>query len=104
MPRITPISSRKLGRVFERAGFRLVRQEGDHHVYVKEGTVRPVVIPISRDVPVWIIKNNLRTAGIVFQAFVGCLDCHSGWLSQTVAHSDRAADELLPIILPLAAG
>lgn len=64
MPRITPVSSRKLGRVFERAGFRLARQEGDHRIYVKTGTVRPVVIPIDRDVPVLIIKNNLRTAGI----------------------------------------
>lgn len=64
MPRITPVSSRKLGRVFERAGFRLARQEGDHRIYVKTGIVRSVVIPISRDVPVWIIKNNLRTAGI----------------------------------------
>ena len=64
MPRIAPVSSRKLGRVFERAGFRLARQEGDHFIYVKVGVVRPVVIPIGRDVPVWIIKNNLRTAGM----------------------------------------
>ncbi len=64
MPRITPVSSRKLGKVFERAGFRLARQEGDHCIYVKAGVIRSVVIPISRDVPVWIIKNNLRTAGI----------------------------------------
>jgi predicted RNA binding protein YcfA (HicA-like mRNA interferase family) len=64
MPRITPISSRKLGKVFEKAGFRLVRQEGDHCVYVKMGIARPVVIPVRRDVPVFVIKNNLRTAGI----------------------------------------
>ena len=64
MSRITPISSQKLGKVFEKAGFRLARQEGDHCVYVKEGVARPVVIPIRRDVPVFIIKNTLRSAGI----------------------------------------
>ena len=64
MPRIAPISSHKLGKVFEKAGFRLARQRGDHCMYVKTGIARPVVIPIRRDVPVFIIKNNLRSAGI----------------------------------------
>lgn len=64
MPRITPVSSRKLGKLFERAGFKLARQEGGHCIYVKAGVYRPVVIPMRRDVPVLVIKNNLRTAGI----------------------------------------
>jgi hypothetical protein len=38
--------------------------EGDHFVYVKEGVPRPVVIPDWKEVPVFIIKNNLRTAGL----------------------------------------
>ncbi len=64
MPRITPIPASKLRKVIEKAGFRCVRTEGDHFVYVKDGVARPVVIPDWEEVPVFIIKNNLRTAGI----------------------------------------
>ena len=51
-------------RVFERAGFSCVRIEGDHYVYTKDGVARPVVIPDWREIPVFIIKNNLRSANI----------------------------------------
>ena len=33
-------------------------------VLTKTGVIRPIVIPKSAAVPVFIIKNNLRTAGI----------------------------------------
>ena len=33
-------------------------------VFTKVGVTRPVVIPRYASVPVFIIKNNLRTAGI----------------------------------------
>jgi predicted RNA binding protein YcfA (HicA-like mRNA interferase family) len=45
MERITPIPAKRLRRVFEKAGFRCVRSEGDHFVYTKEGVIRPIVIP-----------------------------------------------------------
>ena len=64
MPRITPIPARRLRKLFEKKGFRLVRTEGDHFVYTKSGLSRPVVIPNWPAVPVFIIKNNLRTANI----------------------------------------
>jgi predicted RNA binding protein YcfA (HicA-like mRNA interferase family) len=64
MPRVCPVSYKTLGRVLEAEGFRLVRQEGDHLIYTKAGVLRPVVIPKYASVPVFIIKNNLRTAGI----------------------------------------
>jgi predicted RNA binding protein YcfA (HicA-like mRNA interferase family) len=50
--------------VLEADGFRLIRQEGDHLIYTKAGVLRPVVIPKYSSVPVFIIKNNLRTASI----------------------------------------
>lgn len=64
MPRITPIHWKTLERVFEAAGFRFARQEGSHRSYVKPGILRPVVIPVYKEVPVSIIRNNLKTAGI----------------------------------------
>lgn len=64
MPHITAIPAWKLRKIREKAGFECVRTEGDHFVYVKPGVARPVVIPDWAEVPVFIIKNNLRTAGI----------------------------------------
>jgi predicted RNA binding protein YcfA (HicA-like mRNA interferase family) len=64
MPKISPIPARKLMRVFERAGFTCVRIEGDHYVYTKDDVLRPIVIPDWREIPVFIIKNNLRSANI----------------------------------------
>jgi len=74
MPKITPISARKLGKVFEKAGFQRVRSEGDHFVYTKQGVARPVVIPDWDAIPVFIIKNNLRTAGITREEYFSLLE------------------------------
>ena len=64
MPKVSPVSYKRLVRVFEAEGFRCVREEGDHMVFTKSGVPRPVIIPKYAAVPVFIIKNNLRTAGM----------------------------------------
>jgi predicted RNA binding protein YcfA (HicA-like mRNA interferase family) len=74
MPRIKPLPASKLRKVMEKAGFQCVRSEGDHFVYVKSGIARPVVIPDWDEVPVFIIKNNLRTAGISREEYFALLD------------------------------
>ena len=50
--------------MFEADGFRWVRTQGDHMVFTKPGVLRPIVIPKYDAVPVFVIKNNLRTAGM----------------------------------------
>ena len=65
MPKINPIHWRKLVKVFERSGWMLDRIEGDHLVYVKSGFIRPIVIPKVKEVQVFIIANNLKTAKIL---------------------------------------
>lgn len=64
MAAIRPVHYESLIRVFEQDGFRYDRQKGDHLIYVKTGIRRPLVIPMYPSVPVFIIKNLLRTAGI----------------------------------------
>lgn len=51
-----------------------VRTEGDHYVYTKKGVPRPVVIPDWPDVPVFIIRNNLRSAGLSRDEYFALLD------------------------------
>ena len=64
MPRFTTVDWRTLERVFLAVGFRFARQEGSHRSYVRDGVLRPVVIPTYAEVPVFIIRNNLKTAGL----------------------------------------
>ncbi|MBW1804256.1 MAG: type II toxin-antitoxin system HicA family toxin [Deltaproteobacteria bacterium] len=61
-------------RIFEKAGFKCVRIEGDHFVYSKRGVNRPIVIPDWSDVPVFIIKNNLRSVGISREEYFSLLE------------------------------
>ena len=41
-------------------GCQFTREKGDHRIYWKAGIKRPVVIPRSTSLPVFIILNNLR--------------------------------------------
>ncbi len=64
MPPLRPVNYQMLAKVFEREGFTFDRQRGDHLIYTKPGVKRPLVIPMYKELPVFIIKNLLRTAGI----------------------------------------
>ena len=74
MPKFSPVDWKTLERVFLAAGFHFVRQEGSHRSYVKEGIARPVVIPTYREIPVFIIRNNLKTASISREDYLRLLD------------------------------
>jgi predicted RNA binding protein YcfA (HicA-like mRNA interferase family) len=64
MPKFTPVDWKTLECVVLKAGFRFARQEGSHRSDVKDRVARPVVIPTYREVPVFVIRNNLKTAGL----------------------------------------
>jgi predicted RNA binding protein YcfA (HicA-like mRNA interferase family) len=76
MPKFTPVDWRTLEKIFIAAGFRFDRQEGSHRAYVKAGVSRPVIIPAYKEVPVFVIRNNLKTAGLsrdqYFELLVSC--------------------------------
>ncbi len=74
MPKIVPVPSTTLQKIFERAGFTFDRQKGDHYIYVKPNIARAIVIPLSKEVPVFIIKNNMRTAGMTREEYFQLLD------------------------------
>ncbi|OGM59228.1 hypothetical protein A2955_04530 [Candidatus Woesebacteria bacterium RIFCSPLOWO2_01_FULL_37_19] len=73
MPAIKPINNRKLAKVFEKFGWVYNRTKGDHLVFIKNGFVSPVVIPKYKNVPIFIIKNNLRTAKISAEEYFKAL-------------------------------
>ena len=51
-------------KIFEKAGCVYARTKGDHLIYHYPGAVRPVVIPKYKEIPAFIIKNNMRIIGL----------------------------------------
>lgn len=74
MPRITPVHWKTLEKVLLASGFRFARQKGSHRSYVKPGILRPVVIPTYKEIPVVIVRNNLKTARITREEYFRLLD------------------------------
>lgn len=71
---MTPVHWKVLEKVFLAVGFRFARQEGSQGSYTKPGILRPVVIPTYDEVPVAIIRNNLKTAGIPRDDYIRLLE------------------------------
>jgi predicted RNA binding protein YcfA (HicA-like mRNA interferase family) len=75
LPKITAVDYRILIQVFQRAGFVVSRQKGDHIVMTKAGVSRPLVIKSSPHlVPVTHIRTNLTTAGMSRERYFELLD------------------------------
>jgi predicted RNA binding protein YcfA (HicA-like mRNA interferase family) len=73
MPKIPAVSSKKFCKILEQEGFKLARIEGDHYIYIKDTIARPLVVPIRKQLPIFIILNNLKTAGISRKDFIRLL-------------------------------
>jgi len=74
MPSLRPVPYSTLAAIFERDGFVFDRQRGDHLIYTKPGVIRPLVIPAFHEVPVFIIKNLLRTAAMTRERYFELLE------------------------------
>ncbi len=61
MPHLSPVKRKKFEKFLVFAGCRLKRTKGDHLIYDRPGLDRPVVITADSEVPVMIIRSNLRT-------------------------------------------
>jgi len=72
--RVTPIHYRKLLRIFELEGWVVDRQRGSYMILKKPGFVRRVVIPRRKNVPVFAIENNRKTAKMSRKRYFELLD------------------------------
>jgi predicted RNA binding protein YcfA (HicA-like mRNA interferase family) len=73
LPRIIPIPWQDFERILKKTGCLFDRQEGDHRIYNRAGLRRPIVFPADSNVPVFIIKNNLRTLNLSRQEYFDLL-------------------------------
>jgi predicted RNA binding protein YcfA (HicA-like mRNA interferase family) len=62
--KIKPTHYQVQAKIFEMAGCVYARTKGDHVIYHYPGAIRPVVIPKYKEVPTFVIKNNMRIIGM----------------------------------------
>lgn len=73
MAGLTPISWRRFEKFLIFVGCSFKRQKGDHRIYSRIDLKRPVVIPEEKNLPVFIIRNNLRVLGISVEEYLEIL-------------------------------
>lgn len=72
---IKPITWKKFEKLLMQVDCVFVRQKGGHRIYNKTDLLRPTIVPAhSGDLPVFIIKNNLKTLGISEQEYLDCMN------------------------------
>ena len=64
MSGLTPINWKKFEKFVLFVGCKFEREKGDHRVYSRNDLKRPVVFPRDKELPVFIIRNNLRVLRI----------------------------------------
>ena len=73
MPHLAPIHWKKFEKLVLFVGCSFVREKGDHRVYKRQGLKRPVIIPRYGELPIFVIRNNLRVLGISAEEYVEIL-------------------------------
>ncbi len=71
---IKPTSYQVQVKIFEMAGCKYVRTKGDHLVYHSPEAIRPVVIAKYKEVPVFVIKNNMKLIGMSRERYLELLE------------------------------
>ena len=74
MATLRSISWKKFDKFVRYVGCHFERKRGDHRVYQRSDLKRPVIFPEDEDVPVFIIRNNLRTLGISHNEYLAILE------------------------------
>ena len=71
--RISPTNWQTQVKIFEKYGCVFIRQKGDHLIFHHENAKRAVVIPKYDEIPVTIIRNNMKTVGMTIEEYFSLL-------------------------------
>ncbi len=74
MSRLAPVHWKKFEKFVFYVGCHFERQSGDHRIYWRSDLKRPVVFPADKELPVFIIRNNLRTLGISVNEYLEIME------------------------------
>jgi len=67
------MNGREVVRIFERLGWRFVRQKGSHMILVKTGEMVTLSIPDHSEVAKGTLRKLIRTAGITVNEFLSVM-------------------------------
>ncbi|MFC1596012.1 type II toxin-antitoxin system HicA family toxin [Candidatus Margulisiibacteriota bacterium] len=76
MPKLKNIPYRQFEKALLKLGCKLIRKQGSHKVFTREGLNRPIVIPFhgnNKTVALFVIQNNLRLLKIPAETFIETL-------------------------------
>lgn len=73
MSPLGPVKRKKFEKFLIFVGCKFKRQKGDHLIYDRADLKRPVVFPADKEIPVFIVRNNLRTLNIEVEEFLKIL-------------------------------
>lgn len=74
MAKLAPISWRQFDKFLVYVGCEFVRVKGSHRIYHRVGLNRPIVVPAYPDIPIFIIRNNIRLLNIPVEEYLKILD------------------------------
>lgn len=70
MKEVGNISSKRFGKFLLKEGCEFKGIKGSHAKYHKHSLLRPIIVPVSKRLPDFIILNNLRTLGVTKEYFL----------------------------------
>ncbi|HQW51481.1 MAG TPA: type II toxin-antitoxin system HicA family toxin [Tepidiformaceae bacterium] len=74
MPRLPRVSGAETIRALERAGWRVARIRGSHHVLVRDGSVMSLSIPLHKELAPGLLRDQIARAGLSVTEFIDLLD------------------------------
>ena len=73
MARLTPTSWKEFEKFLLFLGCKFKHQKGSHRVYTRSGLKRPLVVPVYDEIPMFVIRNNLRVLGMTIEEYLEIL-------------------------------
>lgn len=74
MSGVRPIGWKRFEKFLLFIGCYFEREKGDHRIYWRAGLKRPIVIPRDSQLPIFIIRNNLRVLEISVEEYLKILE------------------------------
>lgn len=74
MPHIAPIHYGLFHKFLLYVGCEFHRKKGSHSIYKRFDLHRPIVVPERKNIPVFIIKNNLKLLNISNEKYLEILE------------------------------
>ncbi len=70
MPVLPVLSGREVVGIFEKDGWKMVRQRGSHMILVKNGRMATLSVPDHKEVARGTLRSLIRSSGLTVEGFI----------------------------------